>query len=96
MDPSHQLSGYSARYMDVIGPVGGDRAPGMVALFERCVLPTLCDEARTAVKHGFPYFRMNHFSQVGQDMLALRHYGTSYQGTFVDVGASDGVIGSNT
>jgi len=63
MDPSHQLSGYIARYMDVIGPVGGDRAPGMVALFERCVLPTLCDEARTAVKHGFPYFRMNHFSQ---------------------------------
>jgi hypothetical protein len=39
---------------------------------------------------------MHHFSQVGQDAWALGHFGAKRGGVFVDVGASDGVTGSNS
>jgi hypothetical protein len=36
------------------------------------------------------------YSQIGQDLEVLRKYKNKYNGYFVDIGASDGIIYSNT
>lgn len=46
---------------------------------------------RGMLNHGYPYG-----SQAGQDSFVDRHFGFKTGGTFVDVGAYDGVTGSNS
>ena len=39
---------------------------------------------------------MKSFSQFGEDVVAIRHFGHKRQGTYVDIGAYDGIYLSNT
>jgi hypothetical protein len=80
MEAYRQMGGYASRFVDIFSSAPQlRRSPGAVALFERCLLPALCAQAKLAVTHRLPYTKMHHFSQVGQDVWAMRHFNLSSQ-----------------
>jgi len=69
------------------------RHPTAVSAFESCVLPGLCARLRTSS----PEENMSAaFAQYGQDLWVLRRLGWLKGGFFVDVGAAEGHVHSNS
>lgn len=100
VQPHADLAGFAAKFVDLFyNPfvTQNQRLKSAVAVFERCMLPSMCAVIKTVVEQpALPYVQTHHFSQVGQDIWALRHFEGKRGGTFVDIGASDGILGSNT